>query len=148
LPTEESQQETSSHQKRLFYAFDEAARGLAAGTISRRQALKLSGTALLGGGLLAMFPGVADAQSDPGCRSGPVIDNRRCPDNACGGNNNCGCAETVSGARRCVNFQNSQCPDRDECDRNSDCPQGQVCIRVGGCCTRHPRRNDCRPLCR
>ena len=51
--------ELSLPQERIIYGFDEAAKGLAGGTISRRQALKLTGSALLGGGLLAMFPEAA-----------------------------------------------------------------------------------------
>ncbi len=43
------------------YSFDELAKGLADGTLSRRRALKLVAGALLGGSLLALFPGAAGA---------------------------------------------------------------------------------------
>jgi hypothetical protein len=44
--------------------FDELARGVADGTISRARALKLTGAALLGStGLLSLFPGLAGAQA-------------------------------------------------------------------------------------
>src|SRR3954467_9593592 len=48
------------------YSFDELAKGLASGTLSRGQALKLAGTAilgsLLGSGVLGMVPEVASAR--------------------------------------------------------------------------------------
>jgi hypothetical protein len=62
MPIDEIRGGLSFPQKRIIDGFDEAAKGLAAGTISRRRALKLTGTALLGGGLLALFAGVAGAQ--------------------------------------------------------------------------------------
>ena len=141
--------------------FDELSRGLATGGISRRRALKLAGAAILGStGLLSLFPGVAGAQSsvygrtvtsqqigEGGCAEDePAISNRRCEPSPCGGNQSCFCAETVSGNRRCVNLRRAVCPRRDECDSNRDCPRGEVCIKVGGCCG-NPRRNDCRPVC-
>ena len=136
--------------------FDELSQGIASGAISRRRALKLAGAALLGSmGLLALFPRVAGAQSivpddevgvaasDPGCQGEPAINNRRCPEeNRCGGDPECACAETVGGDKRCVNLRIERCPRRDQCDRNRDCPQGEICIKVGGCCG-NPRRNLC-----
>jgi hypothetical protein len=62
MPSEGSRGELSHPQKRIVNGFDDVAKGLAAGTISRGQALKLTGSALLGGGLLALFPGAAGAQ--------------------------------------------------------------------------------------
>jgi hypothetical protein len=158
--TEQSrQEEVSLPHKRIIDGFDEVAKGLAAGTISRRRALKLTGSALLGGGLLALFPGVAGAQSnivdetdptlaasDPGCRGEPAINNRRCPANNCGGDRRCFCNETVSGEKRCVNVRDARCPNRDQCDRDRDCGRGEVCVKVGGCCGNR-RRNACVPLC-
>jgi hypothetical protein len=142
--------------------FDELSRGLASGAISRRRALKLAGAAILGStGLPSLFPGVAGAQSfvmygrvvTAGAigrglcaEDEPGVSNRTCRANTCGGRASCGCAETVNGTKRCVNFRNAICPERDACDRNRGCPEGQVCIKAGGCCG-HPRRNDCRPLC-
>ena len=158
MPTEESRQEVGFRHKRIIDGFDEVAKGLAAGTISRRRALKLVGSALLGGGLLAMFPGVARAQSivandgvsvaghrNPGCKGEPAINNRGCPGNFCG-HGGCYCAETVGGEKKCVDIGNARCPNRDKCDSNRDCPRGEVCVKIGGCCG-HPRRNDCLPLC-
>ena len=43
------------------HSFDELARGMAEGTLCRRQALKLIVGALLGGSLLALLPGTAGA---------------------------------------------------------------------------------------
>jgi hypothetical protein len=158
MSTEGSREELSVPQKRIIDGFDEVAKGIASGTISRRRAIKLTGTALLGAGLLAMFPGVAGARRitpddevsvaghlNPGCEGEAAINNRRCPSNFCG-HPECFCAQTVGGEKRCVNFENAVCPRRDECDRNRDCARGEVCVKVGGCCG-HRRRNDCRPLC-
>ncbi len=45
------------------YSFDELARGLASGTISRGQALKLVGAGILGGALITLWPNEAQALS-------------------------------------------------------------------------------------
>src|SRR3712207_3008844 len=55
----------SSADSTAEYSFDELARGLASGTVSRRKALKWMGGALLGG-VLASIPGVAVAAPPPG----------------------------------------------------------------------------------
>lgn len=151
--------EDSSAQGQLF---DELSRGLASGAISRRRALKLAGAAIVGStGLLSLFPGVAGAQSvvmygrtvTAGAigqglcaEDEPGVSNRQCRPNQCGGRVNCFCAETVNGTKRCVDLRNARCPERDECDRNRGCAQGEVCIKVGGCCGR-PRRNLCVSPC-
>ncbi len=149
MPSEEVGRELSSPHKLIIDTFDEAAKGLAASTIPRRRALKLTGSALLGGGLLALFPGVAGAQvsTQQTCEGRPAINNQQCPITPCGGRSNCFCAETVSGAKRCVNFRNVACPKRDQCDRNRDCASGEVCIKIGGCECGHPRRNLCIRKC-
>jgi hypothetical protein len=159
MPSEQGREEVSFPKKRIIDGFDEVAMGLAAGTISRRQALKLTGTALLGGSLLAMFPSVGGAQSlvpedevgveghrNPGCEGEAAINNRKCPFNRCGPGHGCVCAETVDGRKRCVNVREAECPNRDQCDSNRECPQGEVCAKVGGCCGER-RFNLCMPLC-
>jgi hypothetical protein len=148
VPSGDSRGELSLPQKRIVDGFDEVAKGLADGTISRGRALKLTGSALLGGGLLAMFPGVAGAQVSvqAGCAGKPSVNNKKCPETNCGGNTSCFCATTVANVKTCVNFVNEVCPTRDECDRNRDCASGEVCIKIGGCCGR-PRRNLCIRRC-
>ena len=151
MPTLESRQEEKEvhlRQKLIFDGFDDAAKGLAAGTISRRRALKVTGSALLGGGLLALFPGVAGAQVSvqSACENRRAISNRSCHARNCGGRSNCSCAKTVSGTKRCVNFRDARCPARDQCDRDRDCARGEVCIQVG-CPCGNPRRNLCIPKC-
>jgi hypothetical protein len=118
-------------------------------TISRGRALKLAGAAVLAGtGLLSAFPRSAAAQtieegldgvttqaSDPGCRGERSINNRVCPANACGGGrNNCFCAATTGGDKRCVSLRGERCPIVSECAGNDDCPARRFCTRVGGCC--------------
>jgi hypothetical protein len=131
------------------HAFDELTKGLASGTISRGRAMKLAGAAILGStGLLALFPGKAQAQ---GCTQGdPSINNHSCEPIDCGGTGTAGllcvCAETVHGKNHCVPFGELECPERDQCDRNKDCPGDQLCIKVGACCS-GTRRNLCIPKC-
>ena len=137
--------ELSLPQERIIYGFDEAATGLAGGTISRGQALKLTGSALLGGGLLAIFAGEADAQ-DRQCANKSAINNNRCPNSRCGLNRNCRCATTVRDVKMCVTFRNRSCPRRNECNRTRDCRRGEVCVVVGGCCG-HKGRHLCAPKC-
>jgi hypothetical protein len=146
MPSEgRSRRELSFPHERIIYGFDEAAEGLAGETISRAQALKLTGSALLGGGLLAIFPGVADAQERQ-CANKSAINNRRCPRSRCGLNNNCRCATTVRDIKMCVTFRNRSCPRRNECNQTRDCRRGEVCVVVGGCCG-HPRRHLCARKC-
>ena len=93
------------------YSFDELAKGLAGGTISRGRALRLLGSALLGG-VLASIPGVALAAP---CPSGQT----KCGKECCSGGENC---VKGGGAPRCV------CPTQQEC--------GTQCCRPNElCCT-------------
>jgi|SRR5215208_1127579 len=55
----------SSVESTVEYSFDDLARGLASGTISRRKALKWLGGAFLGG-VLVSIPGIAWAKPKPG----------------------------------------------------------------------------------
>jgi hypothetical protein len=92
--------------------FDELASGLASGNISRGKALRLMGTALVGG-VLASFPAMAGAAPKcPGCLSP------------------CGCRrDIVNHVRVCVG------PLAQAQEGNCDvCPEGTVCtdrIRIG-----------------
>jgi hypothetical protein len=61
------------------HSFDELARGLADGTLSRHSALRLMGAALVGG-MLASVPGVAWAARPAPCTSGRKCGKRCCPD--------------------------------------------------------------------
>src|SRR5215210_6732147 len=110
--------EVSLRQRQIIDDFDEVAKELAASTISRRRALKLTAAAIIGSsGLLALFPSMARAQGNVGemalnvtvvgqggCKEGePAISNRSCRTNQCGSKSMCLCAKTVSGRKRCVN---------------------------------------------
>jgi hypothetical protein len=58
------QQQEEEDATRTQPTFDELARGIAEGNISRGRALKLAGAAILGStGLLSLFPGLAGAQA-------------------------------------------------------------------------------------
>jgi hypothetical protein len=144
MPSDGTRRELSFPQSQLALSLDEVAKGLAEGTISRGQAIKLGGAALLGSiGLLSLFPGVAGAQG--GCEDKQAINNRRCPESPCGRCPDCFCARTVGGRKRCLDFTDAFCPQTDECDRNRDCPGDELCVQVAGCCG--SPKNLCVPPC-
>jgi hypothetical protein len=112
--------------------FDDLARGLADGTLTRGKAIRLMGVALVGGAL-ASLPGVALADDD--CRRF----GRRCRrDSQCcskncvrrGDDKVCGCPEGQRRCKdRCVNLDRNE----NHCGSCSNrCAEGQEC--VGGVC--------------
>ena len=127
-------QTTAATQK---HSFDELAKGLADGTISRRRALKLIGTAVLGAGFLGSFAGQAGAIT-PRCSNG-VGCNNQCTHT---GGRDCRCvriAETTSTGthrKKCVR----PCCSNRGCNASSDCRSTEVCM-FSTCC------NDVRGVC-
>jgi len=119
--------------------------------ITRSFATRASRRGLVGGlAALLAVGGTAPitAASDATCQGEPAISNRTCPTKSCSGNPFCRCAVTVKGDKTCVETGDLvPCPTRDECDRNRDCRKGEVCIKVGGCCLDHPKRNLCIARC-
>ena len=98
-------------------SFDELARGLANGSISRRKALRLMGAALVGGTLGSLGFGRIAAAAPPGCRH----DGKQCKrDKQC-------CSGNCSTHGRCVGAPGAG---RGEC---------ALCQ----CGRRHPPRNQC-----
>jgi hypothetical protein len=101
-------------------SFDELAKGLAGGTVSRRKALRLMGAALVGGAL-ASIPGVASAK--------PTCTNRfpvRCGTKCCPEEARC-----VRGRCVCPAGESAACP--------SSTVQGSFfCCPVGTTCCSHP----------
>jgi hypothetical protein len=85
-------------------SFDELARGLASGSISRGKALRLMGAALVGG-LLASMPGVAQAEpSHCDCAEGDQCCKKRDGGGCCGAGESCcggGCCLSAQGAVCC-----------------------------------------------
>jgi hypothetical protein len=141
-----------------YSSLDELAKGLASGTLSRRKALRLMGSALLGGAL-ASIPGVAWAAKDnisacvqscrqtfpPGGARGECV--RRCREgSACPGtcdegfpqcNNNPECVafQTAEGGCVCIDVRQSQeCELYQQCTTSLDCPTGQTCA-TNTCCS-------------
>jgi hypothetical protein len=110
------------------HSFDELARGLASGSVSRRKALRLMGAALVGGAL-ASIPGVAWGEPPSGgldCPAGRT----RCTS---GGSNSvcCRCSERNP---RCPSGTTcSCCGTRHAFDQGPQecicCPTGQICLR-------------------
>jgi hypothetical protein len=141
-----------------YSSLDELAKGLASGTISRRKALRLMGSALLGGAL-ASIPGVAWAAKDnisacvqscrqtfpPGGARSECV--RRCREgSACPGtcdegfpqcNNNPECVafQTAEGGCVCIDVrQDQECGLFQQCTTSLDCPTGQTCA-TNTCCS-------------
>jgi hypothetical protein len=112
-------------------SFDELARGLASGTLSRGKALRLMGAALVGGAL-ASLPGAAWA--DDRCSQGQTRCGDRCVnlqtnERHCGScRNRCGPNQTCCNGR-CVNLEKNE----NHCGSCFNrCAEGQEC--VGGVC--------------
>jgi hypothetical protein len=107
------------------HSFDELARGLASGTISRGRALKLVGSSILGAGFLAFIPGVAEARV-PKCSSGGGTG---CSTSCKNTSKNCNCIRTTEGTRACV----YACCSNRGCTSSSDCRSREVCMK-DTCC--------------
>ena len=140
--------------------FDELARGLGEGAISRRQALKWAGYGVLGAALSGTgFADTAEAltrRQRRRCRrkGGAPLESGECK---CAGNceaglarfvcpdtdGTCACQETVEGRGVCASF-GSLCGTLEVCSSSSECRQGFKCI-INTCCGRAPR---CFPVCR
>ena len=129
---------TSEEQKRAateeVHSFDELAKGLAKGTISRGRALKLVGSAILGGGFLTLVPGVAEART-PKCPSGGGTG---CFVQCTHTSRPCTCIRTTEGTKTCV----WECCSGRGCSSSSSCRSNEVCVKtaccggVSGTCTR------------
>lgn len=113
------------------YSFDALAKGLASGTISRRKALKLVGSAILGAGLLSAIPTREAEAAECGSRHGCA---RQCRTRT-----NCRCVETVTGNVRCV--RRICCGRR--CNTNGDCGNNALCM-TENCCN---FSRECVPIC-
>lgn len=64
----------------------------------------------------------------------------------CNGSNQCGCAPTTTGGSACVEATSfSFCPDTSECDDDTDCGVGSVCVNP--CCPEGEIRGVCMAEC-
>jgi hypothetical protein len=119
-------------------SFDELAKGLASGEVSRRKALKLMGVALLGG-VGFSIPGVAFARTPRtpptgkgGCPQGRTLCRGKCYDLS-QDRNNCGqCGNVCSESQVC---QGGTCLGAGGalCSSNSQCASGLYCSTGGTC---------------
>ncbi len=111
-------------------SFDELAKGLASGTITRVQALKLIGAAVLGTMLVPLLPRRAFADSEDGCPAAhdPCGDICCRPGEECCGNGTCcGAAEKCCGDGICCGAAEDCCAGTC-CEHRKDCVDGQcVC---------------------
>ena len=124
-------------------SFDELARGLADGTISRRRALKLVGGAILGAGTLALFPGVSGAQDVTESTDVTADAIGKCPNNPnyckskCNntGGRNCRCVHGRNGDQNFFQTCVRPCCSNRNCNRGSDCRSTEVCMYTA-CCSK------------
>ena len=132
------------------YYFDNLVRGLADGTISRRQALKWAGVGIVGAMIAtAGFPESAEALTRRRCRDkgGVPLSNGNC-DCAfqcgadldrfnCQSDSRCYCLEKGSGGGFCGYGGNDpQCGDFEPCDSNRDCSDSDARCITTLCCDR------------
>ena len=126
-------------------SFDDLAKGLATGTLSRGRALRMLGAALMGGAL-ASIPGVAWAAKPGGCASGVTCKGKCCPVGAtCGTGKGGGCAcptgQMVCGGQ-CVSLTTNQ-----NCGScGNACQEGKTC--QGGVCACPQGQTECGGVCR
>jgi hypothetical protein len=117
--------------------FDEVAKGLAQGTITRGRALRLVGAGLVST-ILGSIVGPGIAEAAPTCPSGGPGCNARCKHTS---GQNCICVKLANGNTRCV-FPFCGPP----CTKNANCPSGWVCSKTARkCCG--TSSSLCVPLC-
>ena len=124
------------------HSFDELAKGLANGTLSRGRALKLLGASFVSTLLLPFAPSVAMA-ANPKCPSGGPGCSARCKNT---GGGTCFCVKQTNGHNTCVV---SFCGGA-KCGSNSKCPSGWVCSTTAAkCCGRSVPKGKgiCVPKC-
>jgi hypothetical protein len=114
-------------------SFDELAKGLASGDLTRGKALRLMGAALLGG-TLASVPGIAVAASKPRPNGRKCKTNIQCVSSNCQ-DGVCQAQPCQAGETNC----NGQCVDTQADEANcgscgSPCGAGQSCVN-GACVT-------------
>jgi hypothetical protein len=116
-------------------SFDALAKGLASGTITRVQALKLFGAAILSGMLVPLFPGRTLAQEE--CDPDEVLCGSECcdPEDCCG-TTCCGPAEDCCDGVIC-------CGPTEECCHGVCCENGKVCDATSGVCVCSPQLTPC-----
>jgi len=130
--------------------FDDLARGLAEGTISRRQALKLAGVGIVSAVFAtAGFPESAQALTSRRCRKkgGVPLKEGNC-DCAfqcgselhrfnCQDDDKCYCLEKESGGGFCgYGGKDPQCGDFERCETNRDCSNSDARCISTTCCDR------------
>ncbi|MDP8952270.1 MAG: hypothetical protein M3N18_08545 [Actinomycetota bacterium] len=122
------------------HSFDRLAKGLADGTITRVQALKLAGAAILGAMLGPLsFSSLASAQEE--CDSDEVLCGSECcdPEDCCG-TECCGPAEECCDGVVC-------CGPTEECCFGVCCESGKVCDATSGLCVCSPELTPCGSEC-
>lgn len=119
------------------HSFDELAKEIASGALTRRRALKVAGVSLLGSMVLGLIPGVAEARkkkrcpkcpTPPTCGAGISTNCFQCGTPRQG--DLCSCVVGSDGTPRCVSFLRGTFP---TCTTNTDCTGGQICVDFTSC---------------
>jgi hypothetical protein len=110
-------------------SFDELAKGLASGNVSRGQALRLMGAALVGG-TLASIPGIASAKAPLRLNGRKCKQSSQCASGNCEGGE---CSAFLGNGENCI--ANEQCVSR-------NCSTDGVCSVGGGGCPTNCQRED------
>ncbi len=120
------------------HSFDALAKGMASGTVSRGQALRLMGAALVGG-TLASIPGIASAKPPLRPNGRKCKQSSQCVSGNCAGGE---CSAFLRNGETCI--ANEQC-------FSSNCSTDGVCsVGGGGCptnCSRHDRADGTGTVC-
>ena len=111
------------------HSFDELARGLASGEVSRSKALRLMGAALVGGTLASLL-GIGEAAAAPPAPRGCKRDGKKCKESSqcCSGN----CEGGTCAVAQCIPFTES-------CTADTQCCSGICGGILGSVCS------PCRP---
>lgn len=136
-----------SRYTRTELSLDELAKGLANGTVSRRGALRMMGTALLGGALASM-PGIAWAAKPAPCPSGVKCGRDCCPDASlvCS-KGRCVCpAGTTTCNGSCVDPATFQIDPSNCGSCGNACSGGKTC--QSGVCACPQDQTECGGVCR
>ena len=139
--------------------FDDLARGLDAGTLSRRRALKLAGGALIGAVVPSLFPRDAEAlnRAKRRCRrrGGTYASSGNChcaitcsfsaEQFPCQSTPGCTCFKTVTGSGFCAGspILQTRCSSTEGCAQDRVCVFNPGCEGSGGSCTSATVATDC-----
>jgi hypothetical protein len=125
------------------HSFDQLAKGIANGAVTRRRALKVAGASLLGSTFLELIPGVANARKrkkkkcpkPPTCGAGISPGCFQCGTPTKAGEV-CVCLPGADGTPQCINALQGSF---NSCITNADCSGGAICVDFTSCGMGHSK---------